>query len=247
MTYWPIVDLHTCVQGEGKYAGIPHLLIRLTGCNLNCQFKQSICDTAYASWKPEKGKYIKNDIEKIIRKNPQIHHSFITGGEPTIYPEILKELFTILKKNNHFISLETNGTQVIEEKFDFVTVSPKMSNSVPVPGTVARGDRFKRTVTEKDKNNHDINRLRIDNLKDITNRFDFQFKFVISCPEDIVEASELVQNVGIPGDKVYLMPEGIHNEQLQLRRPWLIDECIRLGYNYTDRLHIIAFGNKREA
>ena len=43
------------------------------------------------------------------------------------------------------------------------------------------------------------------------------------------------------------MPEGVTPEQLQKRRPWIIEKAIELGYNFSDRLHIVAYGNKREA
>ena len=44
---------------------------------------------------------------------------------------------------------------------------------------------------------------------------------------------------------VWLMPEGILSEQLNERRVWLMKICEEQGYNYTDRLHIIAFGDVR--
>jgi len=51
----PVSELYTCLQGEGSLTGVPHILIRVTGCKLRCQFANSFCDTPYASWKPEKG------------------------------------------------------------------------------------------------------------------------------------------------------------------------------------------------
>ena len=44
---------------------------------------------------------------------------------------------------------------------------------------------------------------------------------------------------------VWLMPEGLTENQLNVRRAWLMELCEREGYNYTDRLHIIAFGDVR--
>ena len=49
----PLGEAYTCLQGEGKYMGIPHILLRVTGCRLRCQFSNSFCDTPYDSWKPE--------------------------------------------------------------------------------------------------------------------------------------------------------------------------------------------------
>ena len=63
----PIGELYTCLQGEGKYIGAPHILIRVSGCRLRCQFQDSFCDTPYASWKPEKGKFTLDDIVKFYQ------------------------------------------------------------------------------------------------------------------------------------------------------------------------------------
>ena len=41
----PLGEAYTCLQGEGKYMGIPHILLRVTGCRLRCQFANSFCDT----------------------------------------------------------------------------------------------------------------------------------------------------------------------------------------------------------
>ena len=34
-------------------------------------------------------------------------------------------------------------------------------------------------------------------------------------------------------------------EQLKKRRVWLMELCTELGYNYAERLHIIAYGDRR--
>ena len=44
---------------------------------------------------------------------------------------------------------------------------------------------------------------------------------------------------------VYLMPEGLERNQLNERRKWLTELCTREGYNFTDRLHIIVYGDER--
>jgi organic radical activating enzyme len=79
----------------------------------------------------------------------------------------------------------------------------------------------------------------------INNHPDYQLKPVISNLKQLGEVKELQEILEIPNDKVWLMPEGITEDQLKKRRVWLMELCTELGYNYTERLHIIAYGDKR--
>lgn len=247
----PVIDLHTCIQGEGKNAGIPHFLIRLTGCNLNCMFSDYTCDTAYASWVPEKGKYTFEDIRALMRNNPEIDHALITGGEPTIHTRLLPTLLYWLYTSNISTSIETNGTIFLPEALPFlnlVTMSPKLSNSVPIVGKHALNEYVDKIVTQEDVARHEENRANIDSMKKwMESAKNYQFKFVVTTEEQMQEVDHFKEMLSIPRHKIYLMPEGVTNEQLQKRRRWVMETCIRKGYNYTDRLHIIAYDNKRIA
>jgi hypothetical protein len=79
----------------------------------------------------------------------------------------------------------------------------------------------------------------------ITSHPDYQLKPVISDKRDLAEFTDLQKILGVPNDKVWLMPEGLVVEQLNERRRWLMELCTEIGYNYTDRLHIIAYGDTR--
>ena len=240
----PLGETYSCLQGEGKYIGIPHILIRVTGCRLRCQFSNSFCDTPYASWKPEKGKFTLNDIVKFYEDNPHIKYTMITGGGPTIHPELLKELCVIGKKYNHTITIETEGSEFVETEADCISLSPKLSNSTPQPGTWM--PFANREVTEKDKQQHEKWRCNYDAMKKLIEYHpDYQLKPVISIETDLNEVEDLQNILGIPNDKVWLMPEGLVEEQLNERRVWLMEYATENGYNFTDRLHIIAYGDKR--
>jgi len=240
----PLGETYTCLQGEGKYMGIPHILIRVTGCRLRCQFANSFCDTPYASWKPEAGKYTLNDIVNFYRRNPHIKYTMITGGGPTIHHKLLQELCIIAADYGHTTTIETEGSEFVQTIADNISLSPKLSNSTPRPGTWM--PFANREVTEADKKKHEKWRCNYDAMKDlITKHPDYQLKPVISSKEDLEEVKELQKILDIPNNKVWLMPEGLTEEQLKTRRVWLMELCTELGYNYTERLHIIAYGDTR--
>ena len=54
---FPVIEMFTSIQGEGKWTGSPSFFVRVSGCNLRCCFKGSICDTPYSSYNPEKTPY----------------------------------------------------------------------------------------------------------------------------------------------------------------------------------------------
>jgi len=138
----PIIELFTSIQGEGMYAGVPSVFVRVTGCNLRCIFKNSICDTPYSSFNPEKPKFTVEDVAKEFINHPKVNHLVITGGEPTLYDldGFIEELNSILFKEtgidrayNIEVTIETNGTNEISKKLlntlELISVSPKLSAS----------------------------------------------------------------------------------------------------------------------
>jgi len=97
-----VKEIYPAIIGEGIYSGFSGLIIRLTGCNLNCAY----CDTRYARsggrwW--QVGNLLKlveeKDFEKIL----------ITGGEPLLQPEVIEFIQTLLKRKKQVL-LETNGS-----------------------------------------------------------------------------------------------------------------------------------------
>ena len=240
----PINEIYTCLQGEGKLTGVPHILIRVSGCRLRCQFANSFCDTPYSSWAPEKGKYSYEDIHEFYNKHKSIKHTMITGGGPTLHSGMLIALCELAKEFKHYITIETEGSEYVETKGDLISLSPKLSNSTPIPGTMM--PYLNRQVTHKDKERHEKWRCNYHAMKALINYHpDYQMKPVISSEKDLEEVKYLQEILDVPNDKVYLMPEGLEPKQLNERRRWLMDLCVREGYNFTDRLHIIAYGDTR--
>ena len=240
----PINEIYTCLQGEGKLTGVPHILIRVTGCRLRCQFSNSFCDTPYSSWGPEKGKFTYQDIFEFYDDNKHIKHTMITGGGPTLHRDMLVELCHLVKEFDHYITIETEGSESVSTSADLISLSPKLSNSTPRPGTWM--SYLNREVTEQDKEKHEKWRCNYEAMRLLLDLHpDYQLKPVISNEKDLEEIKELQKELGVPNRKVYLMPEGLEPKQLNERRRWLMDLCTKEGYNYTDRLHIIAYGDIR--
>ena len=224
--------------------GVPHILIRVTGCRLRCQFSNSFCDTPYSSWSPEKGKYGYEDVHEFYKKHKHIKHTMITGGGPTLHANMLQELCKIGKFYNHYITIETEGSEFVRTAGDLISLSPKLSNSTPRPGTEM--PYTGKVVTEKDKEKHEKWRCNYEAMKQLIEHHpDYQLKPVISSEEDLEEVKELQKILDVPNHMVYLMPEGLERNQLNERRKWLTELCTREGYNFTDRLHIIVYGDER--
>lgn len=235
---------HLVIQGEGKFAGVPHVLLRMTGCKLRCQFKNSFCDTLYASWNSENVEVTEGELRRIFQLNPQIMYTMISGGSPTSNPKLLEYLVDMAKDYGQFVTIETEGSDYVETDADFISLSPKLSNSIPQVGSFIPNTNRQVTIADVERHNDHRNNFRAMGLL-IRNADDYQLKPVVSELSDLEEIQELQKILHIPNDKVYLMPEGEDQEQLNNKRKWLFDVCIDEGYNYTDRLHIIVYGNKK--
>lgn len=115
-------EYFTSFQGEGPYTGRYALFIRFTGCNLECPF----CDTVLKRDK-EKLTLTIDDLEKIIIEGGH-RHIVITGGEPLLRIDVLRELKSMFAKHNLIVEVETNGTLPIpEDLYDWhFNISPKV-------------------------------------------------------------------------------------------------------------------------
>src|SRR5215469_7026199 len=121
-----ISEIFYSIQGEGKLMGMPSVFVRASGCNLRCVW----CDTPYASWEPEGEDHPVAEIVEKVATYPA-RHVVVTGGEPMIMPDVV-ELCDVLKSRGYHITIETAATVFKEVKVDLVSLSPKLSNSIPV-------------------------------------------------------------------------------------------------------------------
>lgn len=127
-----ITEIFRSTQGEGKYLGVSQIFIRFFGCNIDCQW----CDTKIALEKSDEVRdYSAKDLADIVLKqSKEIHSVSLTGGEPLIQKDFLKEFLPILKENKILTYLETNGIlfSALEENIeniDFVSMDFKLPSS----------------------------------------------------------------------------------------------------------------------
>lgn len=247
----PIIDLHLAIQGEGTLMGRSSILIRTSGCNLACVFANSICDTPYSSHTPEKGKYTLEEVDTFVKSHPQIESLIITGGEPCLHPEYLEKIFDMFP--NYHITIETNTSIQLNfdllRRVDLVSMSPKLSTSTM---TKKKADLLSVTYSDTVAKMHEKKRVNLDAIQNwILNANDYHLKYVVTSEADIAEVKAQLKlleekDVFILNEKVYLMPAGITNEQLQENRQWLMEKCLELGFSYSDRLQVVAYGNRRD-
>lgn len=253
-----IIDLFISLQGEGKYIGIPSLFIRVSGCNLRCCFKDTVCDTAYSSFNPERGKFSKDDVVNMLYGNPNISDIVITGGEPLMFGEELDDLIEYIGcalDIDYRITIETNGTYMpISSYVDLYSISPKLSTSIPVPDKpyyyTHDGKVLTKTFTKDEVDKLNKTRYNPDAIAALMEEADFQLKFVYSGPESLNDIDELLDTLNKMGKSIYsedimLMPEGVTAEQINKNGREAAKICIERGWRFADRLHIRLWGDKR--
>ncbi len=114
----PLVEVFSSVQGEGAWVGRRQIFVRCSGCNLACAY----CDTRHgmpSGILTEDGRVLANPVgpeallalvDAFLERLPGAHHSLsLTGGEPLLHAESLREILPLLRGRLP-IYLETNGT-----------------------------------------------------------------------------------------------------------------------------------------
>ena len=101
-----VCEIFFSLQGESTFAGLPCVFVRLSGCNLDCSY----CDTLFA--KTESTTLSRDTILEKIRSY-RCSLVEITGGEPLIQTETVP-LISFLIENGYTVLLETNGSMSIQ-------------------------------------------------------------------------------------------------------------------------------------
>lgn len=229
-------EIFASLQGEGASMGKPCAFVRLSRCNLSCEW----CDTAY-TWRftgdnrPHRdGLAFERDDNQVVLSEEDVAARIaalgqprlvVTGGEPLLQGAALARMIALLPATA--IEIETNGTVAPHAALDPLVaqynVSPKLAHSGNPAALALPADRLDAWAREPRA----------------------VFKFVVAEPEDVAEVLELKDRHAIPAARIYLMPEGRDGDTLRRRAGWLADICSKNEFSFSDRLHIHLFGDTR--
>ena len=224
------------IQGEGSSCGVQATFLRLGGCNQHCVW----CDTPYTwDWTGKNGvvydreelRWMKFDeiADRLLACSVSPSTMLVvTGGEPLLQTRSLLFFLAGLSQHEYFplrVEIETAGT-IWSDCFSSLVhfnVSPKLKNS----GNPLSLRYHPKVLEQFAKSQHAI------------------FKFVVRSVDDLLEVDQIVADLTIPKNLVWIMPEGISAGALPDRMANIAEDVIERGFNLSPRLQVELWGNKR--
>ncbi|CAA7611539.1 7-carboxy-7-deazaguanine synthase [Candidatus Terasakiella magnetica] len=143
---YTVKEIFRSLQGEGAQTGRAAVFLRFSGCNLwsgreedRAKAACSFCDTDFTGG--VKYPDAETLAEAVAALWPQEAEGprlvVITGGEPAL--QLDQVLVDALHDRRFEVAVETNGTQPLPTRLDWVTVSPKAGTAL----AVTSGDELK--------------------------------------------------------------------------------------------------------
>ena len=221
-----ISEIFYSVQGEGKYIGEPAVFVRLFGCPVNCSFCDSRFSIEGTKWEELKIREVVNRVKKYNCNNV-----VITGGEPFMQRSQLSELVDILYIENFMVFIETAAVYTIDNSHErslfnsckLVTISPKESWARQIGLS-----EYVKVVR--------------DNYMIVPDRTILKFVYENEGSEEFIKNFIKAGDFRVP---VYILPQSRNREELVKNLPVVIEYCKRENFIVSDRLHIVAWDDKR--
>lgn len=163
-----ITEIYKSIQGESSYAGLPCVFVRLTGCNLRCDW----CDSEYTFSGGHKMSIDEVEAE-VQRLSPRGGFVEITGGEPMLQERDVVPLMECLLNAGYNVLLETSGERPL----------------VKVPKEIIK------IVDVKCPHSGEGDSFNMENLEALTSRD--EVKFVISDRSDYEFARDFTASHGL--------------------------------------------------
>jgi 7-carboxy-7-deazaguanine synthase len=220
-------EMYPAFQGEGPDIGVESVFIRLQFCPVRCAW----CDTKFTWDGSESGEAISPaaiaNRALAIAAPLMVGHFVITGGEPSVHPDLPELVECLTRDVAASVEIETSGAVVPPDGMGAcrvsVNISPKLPSAVP--------------------------KLRPDPLiicawLDVV--ASCRFKFVVNDDADW-HAMELLLGK-LPSyarAATWVSPQAQTRDELAVSQAWLLQRASGSGLRVTTRMHITAHETKR--
>ena len=162
-----VVEIFESINGEGMRAGELAVFVRMKGCNLSCNY----CDTMWANEADCEFEEMTADriVERV--KKSGIKNVTLTGGEPLLQKDADKLLKLFSDEKDIRVEIETNGSVNLSPFLKYENTSFTMDYKLP----------------ESDMEKYmDLENLKILRKKDT-------LKFVASSVNDLKKAKDIIE------------------------------------------------------
>jgi len=105
-----VSEIFSSFQGEGIYWGKKQIFLRFYACNMKCVYCDEEEKTFHGPYEECDAETLRSRLLSLEERDGPHHSISLTGGEPLLYTDFLKELLPLLKAEGFLLYLETNGT-----------------------------------------------------------------------------------------------------------------------------------------
>ena len=168
-----VVEIFESINGEGMRAGELAVFVRMKGCNLSCNY----CDTMWANEADCEFEEMTADriVERV--KKSGIKNVTLTGGEPLLQKDADKLLKLFSDEKDIRVEVETNGSVNLSPFLKYENTSFTMDYKLP----------------ESDMEKYmDLENFKILRKKDT-------LKFVASSVNDLKKAKDIIEKYDLIG------------------------------------------------
>jgi 7-carboxy-7-deazaguanine synthase len=161
------------------------------------------------------GTEIKNDFVVGRIRDSKLKDIVFTGGEPMMQIKDIYEVMQHFHKIN--FHLETNGSiyDDLVKNFNIIQCSPK-----------------KQLTSD------------LESYKHFSNLPQTYFKFVYEGKDELW-FEKFIKDININNSRVWIMSEGATRDNQFKKMPEVMDYCIKNKFNFSPRLHILAYNTRR--
>jgi organic radical activating enzyme len=213
-------------QGEGASCGQRAMFLRLGRCNLDCTW----CDTPYTwDWTrfdPDT-ELRRVSVHDVITQLADIDAPLlvITGGEPMLQQRQLIPVLEAARTHGWRVEVETNGT------------------IAPIDAVAALVDRWNVSPKLAGSGVDQARRWQPDALRALAATGRAIGKFVVGSTSELDEVAAIAEATHLTD--VWIMAEGTDSETLQDRMAMLAPHVLARGWNLSNRLQVMLWGNVR--